>query len=40
VFVRETPRKTTIDGACRRELNEGIVLLVSGIVGRSGRGGS
>ena len=32
VFVRETPRKTTnTDGACRRELNKGMVLLVSGI---------
>ena len=40
VFVRETPRKTTIDGPCRRELSEGIGLLVSWIEGRSERGGS
>ena len=32
VFVRETPgRLLYVDGACRRELNEGMVLLVSGI---------
>lgn len=38
-FVRETPSKTTIDGAYRRELNEVKVLLVSGIYGGSDRMG-
>ena len=39
LFERHRGRLLYIDGACRRELNEGMVLLVSGIKGKSERRG-
>ena len=38
LFERHQGRLLYIDGACRRELNEGMVLLVSGIQRKSERG--
>ena len=40
LFERHRGRLLYLDGACRQELNEGMVLLVSGIQWKSERGGS
>ena len=37
LFERHHRRLLYIDGACRQELNKGMVLLVSGIYGKSER---